>query len=100
MSTTSRVAVSVVTAMVVVWLGPHSALGGYQDGMNRYEYVRSAPATGVDPTGRWRVERSTSDPHAKAVAEKGDTIDSLARKIHLDPSEWRKCGRSPQAQVA
>ena len=72
---------------------PSIAQGRYRDGMNLYEYVRSEPVAGRDPTGRWKLDRNNAQPRAVATAEKGDTVLDLAKKIRLDPYEhhlWMK----------
>jgi RHS repeat-associated protein len=67
--------------------------GGYQDGMNLYEYGRSSPTRGADPYGlEWEVERIGLDT-ARATAkgsdtgEATDTIKALADLIGLEAKD-------------
>ncbi len=60
----------------------------YRDGMNLYEYVRSEPVSGRDPTGLWKLDRDKTQSRAVATAEKGDTVSKLAFDIRLEPDEY------------
>lgn len=59
---------------------------GFADGSNFYRYVSDSPIDNLDPLGLWKIERKGSSL-AKATAEEGDTIESLAKAIGLDASQ-------------
>ena len=63
----------------------------YNDGMNLYEYVKSNPLAGIDPLGLWMVHRDNG-PTALAMTlfGVGDTMSTLAKKIGLEGSEFKK----------
>jgi len=55
---------------------------------NVYEYVGGRPTFAVDPLGlKWRVARFRGS-RALAIAEKGDTVDDLAKLVNLDPERY------------
>jgi|WetSurMetagenome_2_1015567.scaffolds.fasta_scaffold12147_3 hypothetical protein len=56
---------------------------GQADGMNPYLYVSGAPNDSLDPMGLWKIERK-GERTATAEAEKGDTVEKLAKIIGLD----------------
>jgi RHS repeat-associated protein len=53
---------------------------------NLYRYVNNASSSELDPTGLWAIERNNSGT-ARAISEKGDTIQGLADLIGLDIGE-------------
>ncbi len=60
---------------------------GYVDGMSLYRgYL---VVNDLDPFGNWKVYRVSSESQAIAVSEKGDTVNTLAQKINLDPNNAR-----------
>jgi RHS repeat-associated protein len=59
-------------------------------GVNLYGFVGNQAVTHVDRLGMWKIERSMFSRWAKAIAKKGDTLQSLAREIDLDPLEVEK----------
>jgi len=63
----------------------------YVDGMNLYEYVRSIPATYVDPSAlEWWIERSANKSRASVTnSECSDTIDDLAALTRMDPQNYK-----------
>lgn len=66
---------------------------GYQagDGLNLYLALANNTISYTDPSGLWNIKRTKANPRASAIAEKGDTIQSLADKIGLsakDASKW------------
>ncbi len=63
--------------------------GQYRDGTNLYQYVQSNPVAALDPSGLWKIERKSTEKRAVATAEKNDTIGTLAKKVRLDPAEFR-----------
>jgi len=62
---------------------------GRINGDNRYSYCRQSPTVCSDPLGLWLIKRDSNKYRAVAEAEKGDTIDGLARKIKLETSEFK-----------
>lgn len=61
--------------------------GGYQDGMNLYQYVAGRPTVATDPMGAWR--RVGGSGHIWC-AESGDTLLTLAAKAEYggNPHNW------------
>jgi len=57
--------------------------------VNPYEYGSSNPVNRYDPSGLWDVQR-IGGRRANAILQRGDTINTLADKIGLNPSEWQK----------
>ncbi|MDD4406246.1 MAG: RHS repeat-associated core domain-containing protein [Parabacteroides sp.] len=60
-------------------------------GLNLYGFVNNDPVNKWDVLGlKWKIIRNY-EPHAYAYADSiKDTFDSLARKIHLDTSDYKK----------
>jgi len=58
--------------------------------LNLYRYVGNSPIGFVDPLGLWKTYRGYDESKAIAVAEEGDTAQTLAKKIGLDGSEYDK----------
>jgi RHS repeat-associated protein len=66
-----------------------------QGGPHRYAYVQNEPIGSIDPYGLWKITRGSSFDWAVALAEKGDTFQTLADNIRLNYSErtkWLKAG--------
>jgi RHS repeat-associated protein len=71
-------------------------MAGLRDGVNLYQYVRSSPILLSDPTGLWtRPSESWLQangglhPGRYWCAEKGDTLQSLAKTFSPSPEDWR-----------
>ncbi len=61
---------------------------------NLYRYVHNAPTQFIDPLGLWKIFRNRR-PTAYALSEGGDTIESLAYKIGLEPAQWESRATPP-----
>lgn len=59
---------------------------GYVDGMSLYSGLLSNPLVSLDSDGLWCLR------NGKLVAEKGDTLWGLAKKIYGKGSDWCKLG--------
>lgn len=60
-----------------------------QSSTNLYQYVSLDPTFCTDPSGLWKFNRDGATT-ARATAECGDTIGSLAQIVGLDADQWRK----------
>jgi hypothetical protein len=59
--------------------------------MNLIRYAGNSPIQIHDNLGLWKIAaRSNIDPLVDATSEKGDTIESLAKKIFLNVNEYKK----------
>src|SRR5262249_40004578 len=75
-------------AKVGRWISQDPFSFGASDS-NLYRYVRNEAIQVTDPLGLWSITRRPGRTNAAAVAAKNDTIQGLAAKIGLDPSEFR-----------
>jgi hypothetical protein len=67
-------------------------------GANLYGFVGNNPIQFVDPFGlEWRVMR-VGAARAAATCECGDTWRALARKIHMDTSDYQKWAQTADTQ--
>ncbi len=70
---------------------------GEQGGANLYGFVRNDPIQFIDPFGlKWKVIRARGQL-AAAICDCADTWDALARKIHLDTSDYQKWAHTTDA---
>ncbi|MBI4979483.1 MAG: RHS repeat-associated core domain-containing protein [Spirochaetes bacterium] len=67
-------------------LGRFDRSDDMRSGNNWYTYVNNNPMKYTDPYGYWIYK------NGKWVAEKGDTLSGLAKKIYGDTSRWRDLG--------
>ena len=55
-----------------------------------YRYCQNNPVVLVDPSGLWtKPQRNPNKPWASTCAEEGDTWESLAAKLRLQPNEYQ-----------
>ena len=71
------------------WLSRDPA-GEDQGGPNLYGFVGNDSVNNSDPFGLWVINRNKNDNWAWAIAQLGDTVQSLATLIHLNASEANK----------
>jgi hypothetical protein len=65
-------------------------MGEDQGGPNLYGFAGNDGINGADMLGLWIISRDPSKAWATAMAQTGDTVQSLAALIYLDPTEANK----------
>lgn len=61
---------------------------GVLDDVNLYRFVGNSTQGAIDPTGLWKITRE-GNHRAKAVAESGDTVTTLAAHVRLDSGDYK-----------
>jgi len=61
---------------------------GEDGGLNLYGFVGNDGVDWNDVLGLWQIQRK-GDDRALAIADKGDTVDSLARMTHMDDADFK-----------
>ncbi|HPD31097.1 MAG TPA: hypothetical protein PLL20_13965 [Phycisphaerae bacterium] len=67
---------------------PRDPIDGERANGNVYRFVDNNPIIYVDPYGLWKIERN-GEPRAVVTSEQGDTIQTLAELVKLEPSEYK-----------